>query len=591
MSKNPLNHTPLADIVGQDLPHLDCFHFQRTAAGEPLAEFVSAVFSGGLRLMRIDRSKRLWLFGVTAGAIFGLLMACGEDSEENPVDGGGPTSAIDITDIIASPRAGGPGDTLLLSAIVTSDTPNEDEIPTMKWNASGGAFLEDNQTSVRWVAPNTGGVYRVIAKATNSVNSTSDSADVFVGAGGVVVANEAGAVHLQVNQTDIFYLRSPLVVAGVEVYSVVGGVVADAVELPPDYDLAEDRQVVYAPDVTFEVHAADSVIRGHERSPRQVILGDLVAKTYQPISVNVVRDTRHSLYYAPDIAADNRSIAFTGAVPPVDAAAADSFDIFVYDKIAGTRLEVTGTHSEHRNVFPTWSTDQSWLTFISDRVSNFRWELYAMRVTGGVVDTDDNDVLKFTDTGGSLASGNIAEFTKPLMKWNPVAPTLAIRGTDGVLYLVATTTSGATQIEVTAFASQPPSELVWSPDGSQLALTTGGAIYTVTPSGTPTLRIDRGNDTFADLVWSPDSRWLLYRATRAPNAWLEVVDLNASPLVPLNVSASEPTGIGLINLGLYRGLMSMSPVWGTANLVFFPTFATGAGTPGIMSIDLTGIVQ
>jgi hypothetical protein len=543
--------------------------------------------------MRIDGSKRFWLFGVAVAAIFGLLMACDEDPVDEDLDDNGTTFPLQVTDIIASPKAGGPGDTLLLSAIVTSTQPNENESPTMQWTASGGAFLETNQSSVRWVAPNTGGIYTVIATATNSVSTAKDTADVFVGAGNVVVASQAGAIQLQSNQTDIYYLHTPVALVGTEVYSVVGGVDDDAVETPPVLDGVNNRQVVYSRDLTFEVHAADSLPPGGaERIPVRVIIGDLITKTYQLISVNVAQGTRHSLNFAPDIAADNRSIAYTGVLPPVVSTDADSFEIYVFDKIAGTRRKVTQTHPEHRNMFPTWSTDQNWLTYISDRISNFRWELYAMRVNAGVIDTDDADVVRMTDTGGSLGSGTAGSFGKPLMTWNPVVPTLALRATDNLLYLVTTNATGATQIEITTFANDAPSEMVWAPDGSELALTTGTEIHTLALDGSSIKRLGpRGADSFADVQWSPDSRYLMYRATRAGDAWFEVIDLNGPlPLVPLSVTASEPTGVGLINLNLYRGVMSMNPAWGTSNVAYYPTFATGAGTPGIMSVDLSGIL-
>jgi hypothetical protein len=178
---------------------------------------------------------------------------------------------------------------------------------------------------------------------------------------------------------------------------------------------------------------------------------------------------------------------------------------------------------------------------------------------------------------------------KPMMAWNPVQPTLAIRASDGVAYLFETTPSGSTQILIEGGA---PTDMAWSPDGSMLALTAGASVYTATTAGDTTLVLQRSGDTFADLAWSPNGSWLLYRVTRDISAWFEAVDVFQTTLsAPIPITAAEPISSagGALSLSGYRLLMPMKPAWATGGLLYYPTFATGAPTVGILSVDVSGL--
>jgi Tol biopolymer transport system component len=267
----------------------------------------------------------------------------------------------------------------------------------------------------------------------------------------------------------------------------------------------------------------------------------------------------------------------------------DSFDVFVVDVVASTRQRVTLTHTNHRNAFPTWSTNQSWLTFVSDRSGRNQWDLYGLPVTGGVVNTAQASLKRLLNTGGVLLVGTMGgvDFRKPLMAWSPTAPKLAIVASDGVLYLVSTTPAGATQVDAGVLH---PTELEWSPDGSLLAITTGDKVQTVAADGTSTVRVIREGDTFADLLWSPDGTWLVYRATRGSSAWFEAYDLDQSTVAaPIAITASEPDASALQSLGGYRAVMSLRPAWSSTDVLFYPSFATGALTVGIVSVDVSGL--
>lgn len=539
-----------------------------------------------------DRSKRYRL--LWAVAALGLLAACSDEENGGTPTDGGTSQPISVDEIIVSPKAASPGDTLRLSAILSSSDPNAGDIPRLAWSATGGAFLDDDALSVRWIAP-AGGTYVATVKATNSANSATGSTGLFVADRADVVGIEAGTPRLHPNQTDLYYLHPEDIVgveSGVEVFQWAGGIATDAVDSPIAADGPIGVYLTYAADVSFEVHSADSVIGGASIHPIHVYVGDFATSTYRRITVDEAPGLRHQGFLYPDVAPDSRLIAFEGYLPSPTVSGTDSFDIFVYDTVGPTRQKVTATHTNHRNAFPTWSTDERWLTFVSDRGGSLRWELYGLPVTGGVINTAQASLVRLSDTGGTLAAGAIRadDFPKPFMAWNPAAPTLAILATDGVMYLITTTTTGSSQVIVGTFESGIPREFAWSPDGSRLAVTTGTEIRTVASDGSSTLILKRGSDTFADLAWSPDSRWLVYRPTRASSTWFEVIDFDQAPLLPpLPITAAEPGSAGPNSLTTYRSIMSMSPAWSTSNVLYYPTFATGSLTVGIMSIDVSGL--
>lgn len=545
----------------------------------------------------IDRPKWSWLLGAALVATFGLFVgACSDDEEGTPTDVTTSTP-IQIQDIIASPKSANPGDTLLISAIVVSSSPNEDDVPTMEWTATGGAFLEDDQTSVRWIAPGSG-VYTVTARATNTVSSTTSSADFFVGGTATVVPSQAGAIRLKANQLDFYYLRTGtnIVTGGVDVYQVVAGGSSDAVTIPAATTGTNSRQVAYAPDLSFEVHSSDSIITGQPTSPVHLHLGNFSDATYTKISSGSPTGERWPGFFDAAVAPDNHNIAFGGMLPTELDAGADTFDVFVYDRDVPSRRNLTAAHTNHRNVFPTWSTDQRWLAFVSDRSGRGQWDLYGMPVdVSGVINTAQASLVRLSNTGGRLTDGNPGEpaFPKPRMEWNPVVATLAVQDADAIVHLVITTPAGATQVDIGEV-----NDFAWSPDGSLLALALQGVVATVGSDGNNFVyrvgfdgeNFTRPNDSFDDVSWSPDGAWIVYRATRSSSAWFEAYDLDQSTIAePIALTPAEPAATTFWSLGAYRLLMSMKPAWGTAGALYYPTFGTGFATVGIRSVDVSGL--
>jgi hypothetical protein len=527
---------------------------------------------------------------LAAGLLLFAAAACEEEKKPDDTTGADPTK-IKVEQIIVQPKVASPLDTVLFTAVVTSSSQNVGDVPAMDWTASGGEFVEDDELTVRWVAPPTPGLFTVTATATNAANSSTGSADVFVGGSETLITANGGEVHLldsgdcNVDTTACFYfLFTTDVSRGVDVYSYVEPAYGDAV-LPVR---ANNLTVSYSPDGVFEVHAADSLVAGLNR-PRHVYVGNFATGQIRGLTRDRADPAsfKHHVFSYPTISPNSELVAYQGWLQDPLGVSPDSFHVFVYDLVLSKTVKVTAEHTFPRNFFPTFSTDGQWLTYVSDQGGG-QWELYGSPVNGNVVDGSLASLTRLTDTGGAIVSGQPTAVKNPLKAWNPVLPILAILAADGTLYLVETHSAGADVTDVPGAAGV--AELVWSPLGTQLAASLGAEIVTITPGGAVTSRVTGvDGDLLRDIVWSPDEEWLVYRVTRATSTWFELLDLDAGALTaPLPVTSVAPVG----QLPVYRGSMSMSPAWTEGNRIIAPVFGIGSvDTPGVISVDLSGLAN
>ncbi|MDH4036764.1 MAG: hypothetical protein OEX18_05105 [Candidatus Krumholzibacteria bacterium] len=535
---------------------------------------------------------------ICLAAVLASLAAC--DDNKNSDTTTPASTPLKVQQIIVSPKAATPGDTIALTADIRSSSANVGDIPTTAWTADGGEFVEDNKMTVRWVAPAAIGFYTVTVKATNDAGTVSSKTTLFVGEQETLIGTEAGAVTLLPGGIDFYYLRSPDVSLGVETWSYISGVASDAVSpvRPTGFEL------VYAPNLAFEVHATtvaepnSLTVANPNPKQRQIYVGDLTLGTLQRISQDLAPfdSGRRNQFANPAVSPDAQMIAFQGTVTNVFSASLDSIDIFIYWPAGPTRVRATGNHSNHKNYYPTFSTDQNWLTFISDRGGANQWEVYGMPVAGTNVDTNQSSLVRLTDTGGTMAltlPGGVP--ARPLRAWNPMASTLAIVSGDNILYLMTTSGSGASLVDVSGLPISVQ-ELKWSVNGTLLGVSATGKnaddasvaqVFTVTGT-TAQLRYQAlPGDIVRDIAFSPDDQWMVFRVTRAGLAWLEIVDLSGGVLTKsVALTGTFPAG----DAAVYRPVMSLSPVWGAGNILHSPTFFS-PDTPGILSVDISGAVQ
>ena len=514
------------------------------------------------------------------------LAAAACDEKKTPEDTmGGNPKPLKMETIIFEPKVAQPGDTIVFTAIVTSTSPNVGEVPVMKWTANGGEFIEDDEFSVRWIAPTTPGIFGVTAKATNAANSVTSDADVFVGSARTLIDFDAGEITLIGAGPNFHFLRYSDILGAVDVSAYIDSVTSDAV----DPLRADNVNVVYSPDGNLEAHQADSLLFGAFQRPRHVYIGNFATRALRGLTkdrANPLSNDHHQFGF-PSFSPNSQLVAYQGWLQSWDDVAPDSFHVFVHDLALQQRTLVTYEHEEPRNFFPTFSTDGNWLTYISDPTHNGQWDLYGSPMTGNVVDGSLASLTRLTNTGGTLVTGQPNSFKNPVKAWNPVAAILAIVSSDGTLYLVETTATGSNVIDVPDPSN--PRELVWSQSGALLAASTGTRIVTITSAGSVTERVVAlAGDNLRDLAWSPNQTWLLYRVTRGGGSWFEVVDIGAAVLTaPLPVTVTATAG----ELAVYRGLMSMRPAWTASNQMIYTEFglAPPFESPGVVSRDLSGL--
>ncbi len=532
-----------------------------------------------------------WMIAATIGF---TLAACEDEKKPEEVVSG-PTGPLTVSSLISNPKVGSPGDTLVLTAVVTSDAANEGDFPVMDWSANGGSFLEDDKQTVRWVAPNTPGVFTITARATNHVNSATGNVTLFSGAGAELIHEFAGQVDLINSGPDFHYFFVADLAGGIDVYKYVAGVASDAVVDGIPAGILPGN-MAYSADGSMVAWSADTSQIATTLRPRHVYVGYFTSATYQRLTVDGAKpnNPERNRFDMPAISPNNQVVAYQRFAQPWDAAGIDSFNVYVQDIVANTRTKVTYELSSPRAFFPTFSTDSKWLVYVLDRQKNGQWELYASPMTGNSVDGSLASLTKFTNTGGLIVTGAPAALKRPPMTWNPVSSVLAVAAADGNLHLVETNPTGANEITVSIRAQ----EIIWSPNGTMLAAayteTVEGdnfsKIATISPTGVVTERVIAPlGDLIRDIAFSPDENWVLYRVTRGGGSWFNVLDIGAGQLAgPVPVTATDPAGAA----ALYRGAMTLRPVWTSANRMIYPSFNDNAtGTPGIYSRDLSGLVN
>lgn len=526
---------------------------------------------------------------MAAAVMLLALAACSEDKKPEEVVDHNPTK-LTVESVINEPKVGAPGDTLLFTAVVTSDSNNEGDFPVYDWTADGGTFVEDDKQTVHWVAPASSGIFTVTATATNAAGSASNHAVVFTGAGSTLLSEDAGQINLIGTGPDFHFFETAFVDGGIDVSKSIGGVVSDAVTPNTAPNRFSAINTVYSSNGGFEAHASDSLVFSFNPRPRHIYVGDLTSGVGRRIDIDGAKQgsLERNVFNYPSFSPNGQVVAYHGMVQAEDGVSPDSFHVYTYDLVADKRRNITHALTSPRAWHPTFSTDGQWLVFVRDKDRNGQYELYGASMTGNLANADPASWVRLTNTGGQITSGPAnSALPRPVMAWNPVSSILAIVAADNNLYLVQTTNTGATVIPVD---TPKPLEIIWSADGSTLATSTGAIISTVTTAGAATVRVEApAGDSVRDMAFSPDGNWLVYRQGRGGGNWISAADLGAGKLnAPVPVTPTTTNG----QVAKYRGLMSLKPVWTSTNLIIFPAWGISEnGTPSLLTRDLDGLVN
>jgi len=544
--------------------------------------------------------KTTWFSGrlaalMAAGLIVlgGLSAGCSDD------EGGGTTgpepTKITVEEIIFNPKSLGPGDTLRVTAVVTSSSQNVGDPVDYSWTSSGGVFLETNKASVRWVAPLQSAVYSVTVSAKNDANTSTRTDGVFVGQGDPFIAERAGELFPVPSGVTVYYTSAPeseedgLIIRRKE----------GAVDAAPFGTEHRGRQFSFDRSRTLAAHMFV------ERNPLK--LSVLYDDLQSAVRDTIMRDRRPypqraNYFQWPTVSANGQFVCFEGGLldqtAPPEQGGVDTFAVYLYHFPSHTAQRATfwGNNDGPRVsncFFPSVSSDNRHLVFVSDRGGSTVWEYYALPINGTTVTTDTipDAIVRLTDTGGQMASGTAVPPGRLQTEWHPGSlPILAVIGADGKLRLV--TTDGSAAVLITAPGKV--TDIRWSPNEPLLAAAitdTDGTnrIHQVSASGeTAVITTADAGDKIANLAWSPDGELLIYAVTRGSDVWYEMFDFGGSTgltkpvrISPATVSTSRAKAYG-------PPLQVLRPSWQAAGRMAY-LFFLDESTPRVVSVDLSGI--
>lgn len=550
--------------------------------------------------MKKIRVSRRILAALVAGVLStgGFLAGCSDDNGDGGVVGPG-SSAIAVTDIIFNPKSLGPGDTLVVTVVVTSDSPNVGDFVTYEWTATGGEWIDtdrSNQATVRWRAPaDRTGIFGFTVTAKNSVSSSTRSSQVFVGRLEEFISQRAGQIYAVPSSGGIYYTSPPGVAENGLALRYKDGAADDVV-----YDIGHaGRHYSFDNERRHEAH---TFVERQLYVRTTVVHDDLVAKTQTPIG----RDNRDfavrwSEFTRPGVSPDGRWISFQGGLLDQTATPAqggvDTFAVFVYDVMNQTTKRATfkgyaNRDSVSNSFYPSISSDSKHVVFVSDRGGAGIWEYYALPILsdGVAADTIPDALVKLTTTGGAVTSGNPIPAAVAASQWNPNAasPILASIGADKRLRLIDTGTGGRL-VDVEGDVT----DVRWAPNGQFLvaSVVAGGQnrIYRIPVLGGDyrVLWTARAGDRIGELSVSPDGEVLVYANRRGQNVWYELVPADR---IEGDAPAVRITGAWVPSAAATYGapLQSLRPVWASMGKVAYLFFTDGA-TPSVMSLDLSGL--
>jgi hypothetical protein len=500
---------------------------------------------------------------------------------------------ITVEEIIFNPKSPEPGDTLQATAVVTSSNPSGGTFVSYVWTATGGELLETDKASVRWVAPAQSAIYSLSVSAKNDVNTSTSSGDVFVCPKDEFIAERAGQLFALPTGGSVYYTSPP---AGKDDGLIIRFTDGTTDQAP--FGLLDwGQQFTFDENRTISAHTYVELAL----PPKTTVLYDDLVATSRAV---VARDerpfpARPNPYEAPSVSQDGQFIAYQGGLfdqsAPPSQGGTDTFTVYLYDVVghASHRATFKG-HSQKPNVsnsfYPSVSSNNQHLVFVSDRSSPAKYELYALPIVGTTVtpDTVQGALVRLTDTGGLMASGTSVPPAAIPMVWNPGStPILAAIASDNRLRLVPTDGSGAVLVATPGDVK----DMVWASNGQFLAIVVNVegvyTIFKVTTDGAiaPVFTAIAG-DRAADLSWSPDSEFLLYSIRRGSTSWYEVIDVGGSTGVTGPVRVSPALGTG--NAAGYATTQTLRPAWRAGTRTAY-VFYLDQETPRVFSIGISGI--
>jgi TolB protein len=236
------------------------------------------------------------------------------------------------------------------------------------------------------------------------------------------------------------------------------------------------------------------------------------ARRYSNVTVNQTREIAHR--WADEIvyqltAGSSRGIASTKIAYVSQKGRVKEIHLMDYDGYNPTQFTNTG----NLNLFPSWSSDNSKLAFVSYR--------------------PNPEVVIYSTTDGARQPfpmfNTLASTPAISPGGNEIAFSMRTAGGNSNIFVSALDSNGSNRRNLTNSGTAMETSPAWSPSGKQIAYISGmpGQVYIRDVDGSNQRRIVKeGGDSDA-VSWSPDGRWLAFhwKPLRSINYDIYVADV------------------------------------------------------------------
>ena len=527
----------------------------------------------------MKRWKRLsaWVFVLGLTLSLNAITGCNDEVVVPPDP---CTPSLELMLIITNPLTPAPGDTTLLT--IQAEGEGCDNWAAYTWTAEGGTLLQSTGITVQWVAPAEYGAYRIQCHATLSGAPARDS-EVLVMIRQFEYINTGKIASLRpANMLGNFYFIAEEGAVGPRSNSFLGwsvfqrapnGRITQITDTGDaagggsfEFDFAQSGESIYGSFFTAYYSGLRKQRMNVWKFP--TLFGSPVNASDDSGGPGVLRKNQHR-YPITNALGDKAVWKFELAGGKSDGTE-DLFNICFWDEMDGpgdwytvtTSLDssraVVGpdTVTEYRyfnNIKPMFTPSEDNILYFVDTTGVFEPCLIPM--TAGKPDTLMRRALMVNENTGIFEQADVSVNEKTVFEWNPEMDLLAFISLGEIVFFDYAAEAVAVVSELGGVT-----DIVWAPDGSQLAAVNDEGVYLVSVGGAvnpdPVFTRERLTDGIYGITWNNDlaDPQLAFRLVRKGksevDSWsaLVIIDMTsglwayASEIVPWH-SSREPSQI------------------------------------------------
>jgi len=455
---------------------------------------------------------------VSAVSLFLLSYGCSKEETIGPKE---PNSYVTADMLICNPLAPAPGDTATLTLETSGFSP--ENLPQVYWTVSAGSLSTEEGISVKWIVPDTTGVFLI--KARTTIDGVTDTTSRYVAVRNFISLETGLRISLYPYVADnrLLYFagtdESPTSneFMGYHIYKYVPGNSEILTENPsPKFNgggefsyhgdrvlgsfLSDYREIYRNQSYNIAVfplfgfsskRLVTNDTGGAMKRKNQYLhpwgTDDLSMIVWQE---NIVGDKEDGTEDLINIAFDNNLTSMTLTV---------NYDSIWFVLANGDSIRKARFY---RNIKPIISPAKDYVIYFVDTTDTF--EPCLIPILGGVPDTSQSRALMVDESTGIFGVNGIKIDESTIFQFNPVYTNIvAFIDVTGKLCFFDYEAEDVQVVQVDGQAE----EFTWSPDGEQCAVVTdvGINVVSVSGSGGLVLRKEKPYDKYIGLSWAPDT--------------------------------------------------------------------------------------